>query len=48
VLIYRVIYEVVPLAIALALWGGYELTAADGARLRLLRPASPEPPPPAP
>jgi uncharacterized membrane protein YbhN (UPF0104 family) len=48
VLIYRVIYEVVPFAIALALWGVYELTAADGARLRLLRPAPPEPPPPAP
>jgi uncharacterized membrane protein YbhN (UPF0104 family) len=47
VLIYRVIYEVVPFAIALALWGLYELVAADGARLRLLRPAPPEPPPPA-
>ena len=48
VLIYRVIYEVIPLLIALALWGVYELTAADGARLRLLRPASGEPPPPTP
>jgi phosphatidylglycerol lysyltransferase len=48
VLIYRVIYEVIPFAIALALWGAYELTAADGARLRLFRPAPPEPPPPAP
>jgi uncharacterized membrane protein YbhN (UPF0104 family) len=48
VLIYRVIYEVVPFVIALALWSLYELTAADGARLRLLRPAPPEPPPPAP
>ena len=28
VLIYRVIYEVIPFVIALALWGGYELTAA--------------------
>jgi glycosyltransferase 2 family protein len=48
VLIYRVIYEVIPVGVALALWGGYELTAADGARLRLLRPAPAEPPPPAP
>jgi uncharacterized membrane protein YbhN (UPF0104 family) len=48
VLIYRVIYEVVPFVIALALWGVYELTASDGARLRLLRPVPPEPPPPAP
>lgn len=48
VLIYRVIYEVVPFVIALALWGIYELTAADGARLRLLKPAPPGPPPPAP
>jgi len=46
VLIYRVIYEVIPFVVALALWGGYELTAADGARLRLLRPAPAEPPPP--
>jgi uncharacterized membrane protein YbhN (UPF0104 family) len=45
VLLYRVIYEVVPLAIALALWGGYELLADDGARLRLLRPRAPEQPP---
>jgi glycosyltransferase 2 family protein len=48
VLIYRVIYEVIPVGVALALWGGYELTAADGARLRLLRPAPAKPPPPAP
>jgi len=46
VLIYRVIYEVVPFVIALMLWGVYEVTAADGARLRLLRPAPAEPPPP--
>jgi uncharacterized membrane protein YbhN (UPF0104 family) len=45
VLMYRVIYEVIPLVIALALWGGYELLAQDGARLRLLRPASGAPPP---
>lgn len=48
VLIYRVIYEVIPVVFALALWGAYELTATDGARLRLLRPAPAEPPPPAP
>jgi uncharacterized membrane protein YbhN (UPF0104 family) len=45
VLMYRVIYEVIPLVIALALWGGYELMAQDGARLRLLRPAAGAPPP---
>jgi hypothetical protein len=48
VLIYRVIYEVIPFVVALALWGAYELTATDGARLRLLRPAPAERPPPAP
>jgi uncharacterized membrane protein YbhN (UPF0104 family) len=48
VLLYRVIYEVIPLVIALALWGGYEMTARDGARLRLLRPGSAGPPPPVP
>ena len=46
VLIYRVIYEVIPFVIALVLWGVYELTATDGARLRLLRPVPAEPPPP--
>lgn len=45
VLLYRVIYEIVPLTIALAIWGGYELIARDGARHRLLRPAD-EPRPP--
>lgn len=45
VLLYRVIYEIVPLIIALAIWGGYELLANDGARSRLLRPAG-EPRPP--
>jgi uncharacterized membrane protein YbhN (UPF0104 family) len=39
VLLYRVIYEVVPLLVALALWGSYELIASDGARMRLMRPA---------
>jgi uncharacterized membrane protein YbhN (UPF0104 family) len=40
VLLYRVIYEVVPLMLALLLWGAYELTAHDGARTRLLRAGS--------
>jgi uncharacterized membrane protein YbhN (UPF0104 family) len=45
VLLYRVIYEVIPLVIALAIWGAYELIANDGARHRLLRPAdAPRPP----
>lgn len=37
VLLYRVIYEIVPLLVAFALWAGYELLADDGARIRLLR-----------
>lgn len=37
VLLYRVIYEVVPLVVAMVLWGGYELMSDDGARVRLLR-----------
>jgi uncharacterized membrane protein YbhN (UPF0104 family) len=45
VLMYRVIYEVIPLVLALALWGAYELLAQDGARLRLLRPGAGAPPP---
>ena len=45
VLLYRVIYEIVPLVIALAIWGAFELLARDGARHRLLRPAdAPRPP----
>lgn len=40
VLLYRVIYEVVPLVLALILWGVYELIARDGARVRLLRAGS--------
>jgi len=40
VLLYRVIYEVIPLVIALGIWGAYELLSNDGARKRLLR--SPE------
>lgn len=44
VLLYRVIYEIVPLLGALLLWGAFELTARDGARLRLLRPGAPPAP----
>jgi hypothetical protein len=40
VLLYRVIYEILPLLGALVLWGGYELVADDGARMRLMRPAA--------
>jgi len=40
VLLYRVIYEIVPVMLALAIWGVYELVAHDGARLRLTRPGS--------
>ena len=40
VLLYRVIYEVIPLTIALGLWGAYEVLANDGARMRLLRPGT--------
>lgn len=45
VLLYRVIYEVVPLVLAVLLWGAYELTAHDGARVRLLRAGSNREPP---
>jgi uncharacterized membrane protein YbhN (UPF0104 family) len=45
VLLYRVIYEVIPLVIALGIWGTYELVANDGARRRLLRPESVQRPP---
>jgi uncharacterized membrane protein YbhN (UPF0104 family) len=45
VLLYRVIYEVVPLVLAMLLWGAYELTAHDGARVRLLRAGSNRQPP---
>jgi len=44
VLLYRGIYEVVPLVCALILWGAFELIARDGARLRLLRPGAPPAP----
>jgi uncharacterized membrane protein YbhN (UPF0104 family) len=45
VLLYRVIYEVIPLLIALALWSAYELLANDGARRRLMGPAGAGRPP---
>ena len=35
---YRVIYEVIPLVVALVLWGVFELVADDGMRVRMLRP----------
>jgi uncharacterized membrane protein YbhN (UPF0104 family) len=38
VLLYRVIFEILPLLVSLVLWGGYELLADDGARMRLTRP----------
>jgi phosphatidylglycerol lysyltransferase len=40
VLTYRAIYEVIPLVIALGLWGSYEMVARDGARSRLMRQAA--------
>jgi uncharacterized membrane protein YbhN (UPF0104 family) len=38
VLLYRVFYEVIPLCVALVLWGAFELVAHDGVRVRMLRP----------
>ena len=38
VLLYRVIYEVIPLIVALTLWGAYELVSEDGVRVRMFRP----------
>jgi len=43
VLLYRVIYEVIPLVCALLIWGLYELAARDGVRVRLLKPGAPPP-----
>ncbi|MFO1408003.1 MAG: lysylphosphatidylglycerol synthase domain-containing protein [Steroidobacteraceae bacterium] len=40
VLLYRVIYEILPLLFSLTLWGSYELIADDGARNRIMRPMS--------
>jgi len=38
VLMYRVIFEILPLLVSLVLWGSYEIVADDGARMRLMRP----------
>jgi uncharacterized membrane protein YbhN (UPF0104 family) len=38
VLMYRVIFEIIPLLIALAVWGSFETFALDGVRLRLMQP----------
>lgn len=35
VLLYRLLYEVIPLLLALLLWGAYESFARDGARVRV-------------
>jgi len=45
VLLYRVIYEVLPLMMSLAIWSVYELVADDGARVRLIRPGAAQRPP---
>ncbi len=38
VLLYRVIFEIVPALMSLAIWAGYEFASDDGARARLMRP----------
>jgi uncharacterized membrane protein YbhN (UPF0104 family) len=48
VLLYRVIYEVIPLVMSLGIWGVYELVASDGARVRLLGPRAAGRTPPGP
>jgi len=45
VLMYRVIYEIIPLLCGLMLWGLYETFARDGVRVRLMRPGRASPPP---
>jgi uncharacterized membrane protein YbhN (UPF0104 family) len=40
VLLYRVIYEIVPVLMSLAIWAVYEFASDDGARARLMRPAA--------
>jgi uncharacterized membrane protein YbhN (UPF0104 family) len=37
VLLYRMLYEIVPLLVALAIWGAYESAAHDGIAARLFR-----------
>src|SRR5512141_662599 len=44
VLMYRVVFEIVPLLVGLALWGSFETFAHDGVRLRLMRPRRPAAP----
>ncbi len=40
VLLYRVIFEILPVLMSLAIWAGYEFVSDDGARARLMRPAA--------
>jgi uncharacterized membrane protein YbhN (UPF0104 family) len=40
VLLYRVIFEILPVIMSLAIWAGYEFVSHDGARARLMRPAA--------
>jgi uncharacterized membrane protein YbhN (UPF0104 family) len=40
VLLYRVIFEILPVIMSLAIWAGYEFVSDDGARARLTRPAA--------
>jgi uncharacterized membrane protein YbhN (UPF0104 family) len=40
VLLYRVIFEILPVLMSLAIWAGYEVVSDDGARARLMRPAA--------
>ncbi len=44
VLMYRVVFEIIPLLVGLALWGSFETFAHDGVRLRLMRPRRPTAP----
>ena len=44
VLMYRVVFEIVPMLVALALWGSFEAFSHDGVRLRLMRPRRPAAP----
>ncbi len=43
VLMYRVIYEIIPVLLALALWGTFEGFSRDGVLLRAVRPSGTEP-----
>ena len=44
VLMYRVIYEILPLLVALAMWGVYEFVAHDGFGMKLFRNGRARPP----